>query len=108
MRVALRFLGSFALGVSLRSIVFVGILAVLAVAARAQGSATLGPEELDGIEEPGAHVVFEGFVFAPDGSPAQGAVVVTSAGGKAVVDASGHYRLEVRVPREAENVQVTA
>jgi hypothetical protein len=89
MQVTLRFLGSFALG----------------AAALAQGSATVGPEEL---EETGSPVVFEGFVFAPDGSPAQGAVVVTSAGGKAVVDASGHYRLETRVPREAEHVQVTA
>src|SRR5262245_4107197 len=94
---------------ALRSIVFVGVLAVaLESAARAQGPATLAPEELDGIEEPGAPVVFEGFVFAPDGSPAEGAVVVTSAGGKAVVDVLGHYRLEARVPREAERVQVTA
>ncbi|HEX6885160.1 MAG TPA: HYR domain-containing protein [Planctomycetota bacterium] len=92
---------------ALRSIFFVGVLA-LGSAARAQAAATPGPEQLDRFEEVTSPVVFEGFVFAPDGSPAEGAVVVTSAGGKAVVDARGHYRLEARVPREAERVQVTA
>ena len=52
--------------------------------------------------------VFEGFVLDPDGAPAEGAVVVSSAGGKAVADWTGHYRLEVRVPFLAESVQVTA
>src|SRR5262245_6472774 len=92
---------------SLRSIVFVGVLA-LESAALAQGAATVRPEELERFDEASAPVVFEGFVFAPDGTPAKGALVVTSAGGKAVVDASGHYRLEARVPQEAQRIQVTA
>src|SRR5262245_12258619 len=50
----------------------------------------------------------EGFVLAPDGSPAEGAVVVSSAGGKAVTDFAGSYRLEVEVPPDATSVQLTA
>src|SRR5262245_28437261 len=92
---------------TLRSIVCVCVPA-LASATLAQESATLGPVDHERFEEAGASVVFEGFVFAPDGSPAEGALVVTSAGGKAVVDSSGHYRLDARVPLEAEHVQVTA
>jgi len=68
--------------------------------------------------EPGARVaegeerlvptVFEGFVLEPDGAPAEGAVVVSSAGGKAVTDQAGNFRLEVGVPLDAESVQLTA
>src|SRR5262245_64428086 len=54
------------------------------------------------------HVAFEGFVLAPDGTPAEGAVIVSSAGGRAVADRSGRCRLEVRVPLEAESVRITA
>ena len=50
----------------------------------------------------------EGAVSNPDGSPAEGAVVVSSAGGKAVTDSSGWYRLETDVPVDAASVQVTA
>src|SRR5262245_17863911 len=53
-------------------------------------------------------VTLAGFVLAPDGSPAEGAVVTSSAGGKAVTDAAGDYRLEVEVPLAATSVQVTA
>ena len=53
-------------------------------------------------------LVFEGFVSEADGSPAEGAVVVSSAGGKAVTDPRGRYRLEVLVPIDAQRVQVTA
>ncbi len=53
-------------------------------------------------------VVLEGSVVDSDGAPAEGAVVVTSAGGKAVSDRNGSYRLEVRVPIDARSVQVTA
>src|SRR5688572_15469210 len=52
--------------------------------------------------------VFEGFVLDPDGAPAEGAVVVSSAGGRAVADCNGRYRLEARVPVEAESVQISA
>jgi len=51
--------------------------------------------------------VFEGFVLEPDGAPAEGAVVVSSAGGQAVTDVAGSYRLEVDVPLDATSVQVT-
>ncbi len=50
----------------------------------------------------------EGVVLGPDGNPVEGAVVVSSAGGKAVTDASGNYRITVEVPSEASSVQVTA
>jgi hypothetical protein len=53
-------------------------------------------------------VVMAGRVLAPDGAPAEGVVVVSSAGGKAVTDRNGAYQLEVEVPLEAESVQVTA
>jgi hypothetical protein len=53
-------------------------------------------------------VVLQGFVLDPQGRPAEGAVVVSSAGGQAVTDAAGGYRLEVDVPAEATCVQITA
>src|SRR5262245_16654892 len=53
-------------------------------------------------------LVLDGIVLAADGSPAEGAVVVSSAGGKAITDGDGSYRLEVDVPREATSVQLTA
>src|SRR5262245_4757005 len=92
---------------TLRSFVFVGV-AALESSALAQELVTLGPEELERVDDAGTPVVFEGFVYAPDGSPAEGAVVVTSAGGKAVVDVRGHYRIGARIPEEAQHVQVTA
>ena len=63
--------------------------------------------ERDEPEAP-SRVVIEGFVLALDGAPAEGAVVVSSAGGRAITDAAGTYRLEVEVPPGATHVQVTA
>lgn len=51
---------------------------------------------------------FAGVVRSPNGRPAQGAVVVSSAGGEAITDSDGNFLLETQVPREAESVQVTA
>lgn len=51
---------------------------------------------------------FEGSVHSPDGRAAARAVVVSSAGGKAVTDEDGSFRLEVRVAPEAREVQITA
>ena len=51
---------------------------------------------------------FEGFVVALDGLPAEGAVVVSSAGGQAVTDAGGSFRLEAQVPLDAESIQISA
>ena len=53
-------------------------------------------------------VQLDGIVLAPDGSPAGGALVTSSAGGRAVTDVAGRYRLEVEAPPEATSVQVTA
>src|SRR5262245_50778153 len=53
-------------------------------------------------------VALEGFVLAPDGSPAENCVVVSSAGGKALTDFAGRYRLEVHAPREATSLELTA
>jgi hypothetical protein len=46
--------------------------------------------------EDSAAIVLEGFVYLPDGALAEGAVVVSSAGGRAVADAHGAFRLERR------------
>ena len=71
--------------------------------------AALAPQERGARVRAGEleRVTIEGFVLAPDGSPAEGAVVVSSAGGKAVTDASGGYRLVVEVAH-ATSVQLTA
>ena len=55
-----------------------------------------------------ASFVLAGNVREPDGTPAQGAVVSSSAGGQAVTSAAGAFRLEVVVPVEALEVQITA
>jgi hypothetical protein len=53
-------------------------------------------------------VVLEGLVAAPDGAPAEDAVVVSSVGGQVVTDRDGRYRLEIGVPLGAESIEVTA
>ena len=49
-----------------------------------------------------------GCVLAPDGRPAPGAVIVSSAGGEAVSGPDGSFELVVELPPEAESVEVTA
>src|SRR5678809_1031651 len=53
-------------------------------------------------------VVLEGIVADPNGAAAVGAVVVSSAGGNALTDSNGSYRLELAVPVDVTNVEVTA
>src|SRR5262245_15050787 len=81
--------------------------AVLASAGALPGAALQQKEEHS---EPGElfALSLEGFVYTPDGSPAEGAVVVSGAGGKAVADVRGAYLLQAEVPFETESVQVTA
>jgi hypothetical protein len=67
----------------------------------------------DGFALPGSApaqdlLVLTGQVLRPDGAPAGGAVVVTSAGGRAVTRTDGSYEIEVELPLGAESVQVTA
>jgi len=50
----------------------------------------------------------EGFVLAPDGVPASGAVVVSSAGGQVVTEDDGRYRLELLAPASATSLWITA
>ena len=67
-------------------------------------------ETIEGVGRPrteAREIVLEGFVLASDGAPAKGAVVVSSAGGRAVTDAAGNYQLRVDVPQEATSVQIT-
>jgi len=52
--------------------------------------------------------VFEGSVYGVDGTPAREALVVSAAGGEAVTDLEGKFRLEVAVPREAKSLHLTA
>src|SRR5262245_44981949 len=51
--------------------------------------------------------VLEGSVLTSEGLPAEGAVVVSSAGGRAVTRTNGWFRLEVELPRDARSVQLT-
>jgi hypothetical protein len=53
-------------------------------------------------------IVLEGLVVAADGAPVEGAIVVSSAGGQAVTDRGGRYRLEVGAPLDARSLEVTA
>ena len=53
-------------------------------------------------------ITFEGSVELPNGAPAKGAVVVSSAGGQAVTDASGVYALDVDLFHGVDEVQITA
>jgi hypothetical protein len=53
-------------------------------------------------------IELQGFVSESAGEPVQGAVVVSSAGGEALTDAAGAYRLAVSVPLGARDVHVTA
>jgi hypothetical protein len=55
-----------------------------------------------------APMVLEGIVVDRDVAPAKDVVVTSSAGGMAVTDGSGSYRLVVRVPVGAERVELTA
>jgi len=52
--------------------------------------------------------VFEGFVLEPGGAPARDAVVTCSAGGQAVTDVQGRYRLRATIPAGATAVRITA
>src|SRR5437867_8178587 len=85
--------------------------AVLGAVPRAQDRAAIHSAERAAPEvDHGPHktLVLEGFVLGPDGNPAEGAVVVSRADGRAVTDAAGNYRFEVAAPSEATSVQVTA
>ena len=53
-------------------------------------------------------IVFEGIVFDSDGAPAEGAMVVSNAGGKAVTGRNGNYRLETEVAAGAQSIWITA
>ncbi len=53
-------------------------------------------------------IAFEGVVRDSSGAPAEGVVVVSSAGGRAITGPTGAYRLEVSAPIGAESLQITA
>jgi hypothetical protein len=55
-----------------------------------------------------APVVLEGRVVSDGAVPAAGAVVVSSAGGQAVTESDGRFRLSINLPDNAQSVQVTA
>jgi len=52
--------------------------------------------------------VLDGRVLMPGGGPAPGALVVSGAGGQAVADAEGDFLLDVDVPDDTTELQVTA
>lgn len=53
-------------------------------------------------------VVLEGFVNHPDGRPAAGATVTTSHGGTTVAEASGSFRVELRLEPGTHEVEIRA
>src|SRR5262245_64818116 len=69
-------------------------------------AAAIDDSEVEAIEP--MPIVLVGRVAGPDGSPVERAAITTSAGGQAISDAHGRFRLELRVPLDAESVQVTA
>ena len=83
---------------------------VLAGSARAQGAlpGRMAAGARGVVARESEALTVEGFVLDTDGRPAEGAVVVSSAGGKALTDASGRYVLEIEVPLGAESLEVTA
>jgi hypothetical protein len=60
------------------------------------------------VEERASVIAFEGVVVDDRGAPAAGALVMSSAGGRAIADRNGSYRLEASVPDGARSVQITA
>ena len=90
-----------------RLVAWMSFVVVLASGSAAQGVRTFEPlaraalGELERIE-------LQGFVHDLAGQPAEGAIVVSSAGGKALTDRDGAYRLVVRVPAGTHRVHVTA
>src|SRR5262245_7315348 len=89
-------------------VVIVSILVLESLVLARSASAQRNPGNQHAAGVASRSVVFEGFVLAPDGGPEEGAVIVSSAGGGAVTDRNGRYRLEVDVPLEAESVEITA
>ncbi len=90
------------------SIAFVGLL-VLGRLTRAQGLPSLEPAPgIEEVDDATLRQVVTGRVCLPDGSPAAGAVVVTSAGGQAITSADGSFTLEVELPLDFESLEVTA
>jgi hypothetical protein len=63
-----------------------------------------------GAEEVGSSRSFllQGFVETADGVPAEGALVLTSAGGQALVGPRGEFQLRLELAHEANVLQVTA
>ena len=90
------------------SIAFVGLL-VLGHLTQAQGLPSLEPAPgIAELDDATLRQVVTGRVYLPDGSPAVGAVVVTSAGGQAVTGADGSFTLAVELPIDVECLEVTA
>src|SRR5262245_51173297 len=66
--------------------------------------------DVERLAQPAAtvEVVFDGCVITPEGRPARGAVVTSSAGGRTLAGADGRFELAVALPLEVECVEVTA
>src|SRR5262245_35780044 len=92
----------------LGSLTFVGIGSAQGARPSDAPLATAPEFEAEPGESVSVGMIFDGAVFLPDGSPAVGAVVVSSAGGEAITDESGGYRLLTRVPLDADRVLMTA
>jgi hypothetical protein len=71
-------------------------------------TAQTSPPAERALERPEAPLFFEGVVLEPDGTPARGAEVESSAGGRTVTAPDGSFRLESRIPVDARDVEITA
>ncbi|HEX6885236.1 MAG TPA: hypothetical protein VF530_17815 [Planctomycetota bacterium] len=74
------------------------LLAALALVAPAQRTAEASPRR----------VSLVGIALGPHGEPAEGAVVVTSAGGRAVVGVDGTFQLALELPSGTRELDVSA
>ena len=85
------------------------MLASAPLAQSALNNGDASPAPLQGLQSSElVALTLDGLVLAPCGAPAEGAVVVSSAGGQAVTDADGKYRLEVQLAPDANSLQVSA
>ena len=87
--------------------VLLGVLGLAGPSRASEVGQVSDARDPDGVRTASTRLVIEGHVLEPDGRAAEGAVVVTSAGGQALTDARGGFVLDVEVPLDAESLQIT-
>jgi len=77
-------------------------------AALSTESVVVSAREIDSSKTGVVVYIFEGYVVEPDGTFAEGAVVVSSAGGQGVTDARGSFRFVVEASSQVRIIEITA